>query len=112
MTVTYATDPQGCLWHCTPAYDEAFDLFKWAFTSALTLHHFDPALSPIVEIDASHYAIAGISSSAVLDGLAATSWLAHGNEYIFKILVFPLLEFLRDGKHDENICVCGERDFQ
>ena len=80
-------------------------------SNVYSLYQFDPALSLIAEIGASNYAITGILS-AVLDGLAATSWLAHGNEYIFKILVFPLLEFLRDGKCDENISVCGERDFQ
>ena len=61
----------------------------------MTLHHFFPALSPIVETDASNDAIAGILS-AVLHGLSATSWLVYGDGYIVRILLSPLLEFLRD----------------
>ena len=52
----------------------------------MTLHHLCPALSPIVETDASNDAIAGILS-AVLHGLSATSWLVRGNGYIVRILL-------------------------
>ena len=62
----------------------------------MTLHHFCPALSPIVETDASNDAIAGIILSALLHGLSATSWLVYGDGYIVRILLSPLLEFLRD----------------
>ena len=49
-------------WDWSPACDKAFHLLKQAFISAPVLHHFDPALLPIVETDASDYAIAGIFS--------------------------------------------------
>jgi len=42
--------------------EDAFQLLKTAFTSAPILHHFDPSLPPVVETDASDYAIAGILS--------------------------------------------------
>ena len=61
----------------------------------MTLHHFFPALSLIVETDASNDAIASILS-AVLHGLSAMSWLVYGDGYIVRILLSPLLEFLRD----------------
>ena len=62
------TVPLTCLmrknapWDWSPACDEAFHLLKQAFISAPVLHHFDPALPPIVETDASDYVIAGIFS--------------------------------------------------
>jgi len=49
-------------WTWTPACEEAFGLLKESFISAPILHHFDPSLPPIVETDASDYAIAGILS--------------------------------------------------
>jgi hypothetical protein len=58
MRLTHKNAP----WHWSPACTEAFELLKRAFTSAPILHHFDPALPPIVETDASDYAIAGILS--------------------------------------------------
>ena len=45
-------------WDWSPTCNEAFHLLKQAFISAPVLHHFDPALPPIVETDASDYAIA------------------------------------------------------
>ena len=55
-------------WNWTTACQEAFALLKRAFTSAPILWHFDPALYPIVETDASDYAIAGIFSLRNEDG--------------------------------------------
>ena len=60
------TVPLMCLtrkdapWIWSPACNKAFNLLELAFTSAPVLHHFDPALLPVVETDASNYAIAGI----------------------------------------------------
>ena len=55
-------------WHWSPTCDKAFNLLKDSFTSAPILHHFDPMLPPIVETDASDYAIAGILSVRTNDG--------------------------------------------
>ena len=55
-------------WYWSPACNAAFRLLKDAFTSAPILHHFDPSLPPIVETDASDYAIAGILSLLTDDG--------------------------------------------
>ena len=49
-------------WSWSPNCEEAFRLLKKAFTSAPILHHFDPTLPPIVEMDTSDYAITGILS--------------------------------------------------
>ena len=49
-------------WVWSPACEEAFRLLKNAFTSAPILHHYNHSLPPIVETDASNYAIAGIFS--------------------------------------------------
>src|SRR5258708_5337303 len=49
-------------WDWLTACRDAFQLLKKAFTSAPVLHHFDLALPPIVEMDTSDYAIAGIFS--------------------------------------------------
>jgi RNase H-like domain found in reverse transcriptase len=49
-------------WIWSPACEEAFRLLKESFTSAPIVHHFDPTLPPIVETDASDYAVAGILS--------------------------------------------------
>ena len=55
-------------WSWTPACEEAFGLLKGSFSSAPILHHFDPTLPPVVETDASDYAIAGILSVRTDDG--------------------------------------------
>jgi len=55
-------------WNWSPACQEAFTLLKRAFTCAPVLHHFNPALSPIVETDASDYVITGILSLWAADG--------------------------------------------
>jgi hypothetical protein len=71
-------------WEWSPVCQEAFRLLKDAFTSAPALHHFDPALPPIVETDASDYAIAGILSLRAADGdvhpVAFYSRTLHGAE--------------------------------
>ena len=71
-------------WEWTPECREAFRLLKDAFTSAPILHHFDPALPPIVETDASDYAVAGILSLRTDDGdihpIAFYSRTLHGAE--------------------------------
>ena len=55
-------------WNWSLACDKAFNLLKSAFTTAPILVHFDPALPPVVETDASDYAIAGIFSVRTDDG--------------------------------------------
>ena len=55
-------------WYWSPECDLAFRLLKEAFTTAPILHHFDPTLPPVVETDASDYAIAGIISLRTDDG--------------------------------------------
>ena len=55
-------------WVWSPECELAFQLLKDAFTSAPILHHFDPSLPPIVETDASDYAVAGIFSVCAEDG--------------------------------------------
>jgi len=55
-------------WVWSPLCEDAFQLLKVAFTSAPILHHFDPSLPPVVETDASDYAIAGIFSVRTDDG--------------------------------------------
>src|SRR5258708_1553369 len=55
-------------WDWSPACRDTFQLLKKVFTSAPVLHHFDPALPPIVETDTSDYAIAGIFSLRADDG--------------------------------------------
>ena len=55
-------------YYWSPACEESFRLLKDAFVSAPVLHHFDPTLPPIVETDASDYAIAGILSHRTDDG--------------------------------------------
>ena len=71
-------------WEWTPECQEAFRLLKDTFTSAPILHHFDPALPPIVETDASDYAVAGILSLRTDDGdihpVAFYSRTLHGAE--------------------------------
>src|SRR5258706_7954995 len=68
------TVPLTCLthknmsWNWSAACQEGFTLLKKAFTSAPILRHFDPALHPIVETDASNYAIAGIFSLRTDEG--------------------------------------------
>ena len=47
-------------WNWTNTCQEVFTLLKQVFTTAPCLRHFDPVLHPIVEMDASDYAIAGI----------------------------------------------------
>jgi hypothetical protein len=44
----------------SPACEETIGLLKEAFTSTPILHQYDSSLPPIVETDASDYAIAGI----------------------------------------------------
>ena len=53
---------KGVKWVWSPTCQEAFKLLKDAFLSAPVLHHFDPSLPPIVETDASDYAVTGIFS--------------------------------------------------
>ena len=55
-------------WVWSPRCEDAFQLLKVAFTTAPILHHFDPSLPPVVETDASDYAIAGIFSVRTDDG--------------------------------------------
>ena len=55
-------------WAWSSQCEDAFQLLKMAFTSAPILHHFDPALPPVVETDASDYAVAGILSVRTDDG--------------------------------------------
>lgn len=55
-------------WTWSSQCEDAFQLLKTAFTSAPILHHFDPTLPPVVETDASDYAIAGILSVRTEDG--------------------------------------------
>jgi hypothetical protein len=55
-------------WLWSPACKEAFNLLKRAFASAPILHHFDPSLPPIVETNASDYAIARILSIRTNNG--------------------------------------------
>ena len=71
-------------WGWSPDCQEAFRLLKDALTHAPVLHHFDPALPPIVETDASDYAIAGTLSFRAADGnvhpVAFYSRILHGAE--------------------------------
>ena len=53
---------KNALYFWSPACKESFRLLKDTFGSAPVLHHFDPTLPPIVETDASDYAIASILS--------------------------------------------------
>jgi hypothetical protein len=62
--LTHKNEP----WHWSPSCDEAFRLLKNSFISAPILHHFDLSLPPIVETDASDYAIAGILLVCTDDG--------------------------------------------
>ena len=55
-------------WNWMNACQEAFTLLKRAFTTAPCLRHFDLALHPIVEMDASNYAITGIFSLSSDEG--------------------------------------------
>jgi hypothetical protein len=55
-------------WVWSPQCEAAFQLLKMAFTMAPILHHFDPSLPPVVETDASDYAIMGILSLHTEDG--------------------------------------------
>ena len=59
---------KGVKWVWSPACQEVFKLLKDAFLSAPVLHHFDPSLPPIVETDASDYAVASIFSLRADDG--------------------------------------------
>jgi hypothetical protein len=54
-------------WIWSPQYKDAFQLLKTAFTSAPVLHYFDPSLPPVVETNASDYAIAEILSARTED---------------------------------------------
>ena len=78
------TVPLMCLtrkdapWIWSPACNKAFNLLELAFTSAPVLHHFDPALLPVVETDASNYAIAGILLLRTDDGeVRPVAFYAH-----------------------------------
>jgi hypothetical protein len=55
-------------WVWSPQCEAAFQLLKTAFTMAPILHHFDPSLPPVIEMDASDYAITGILSLRTEDG--------------------------------------------
>src|SRR5258706_8758804 len=70
MTVPFSRLPRKDMFlNWSNACQEEFALLKRAFTTtAPILHHFDPALPPIVETDASDYAIAGIFSPRTGDG--------------------------------------------
>ena len=59
---------KNTLWYWSPACDAAFRLLKDTFTSAPILHHFDPSLPPIVEMDASDSTITRILSLHTDDG--------------------------------------------
>ena len=59
---------KDALWLWSPQCEAAFQLLKIAFTSAPILHHFDPSLPPIVETDASNYAVTSILSVHAEDG--------------------------------------------
>lgn len=48
--------------------EDAFQLFKTAFTSTPILHHFDPSLPPIIKTDTSDYTITGVLSVYTEDG--------------------------------------------
>src|SRR5258706_11892612 len=70
MTVPFSRLPRKDMFlNWSNACQEEFALLKRAFTTtAPILHHFDPALPPIVERDASDYAIAGMFSPRTGDG--------------------------------------------
>ena len=55
-------------WVWSSQCEDAFQLLKAAFTSAPILHHFEPSLPPVVETDASDYAIAGVFLVRTDDG--------------------------------------------
>ena len=71
-------------WDWTPECQDVFSLLKDAFTCAPVLHHFNPTLPPVVETDASDYAIAGILSLRTDNGdihpIAFYSRTLHGAE--------------------------------
>jgi len=68
------TIPLMCLtcknptWNWSSSCQEAFALLKKAFTTALILCHFNPSMPPIVETNASDYAITGVFSLCTEDG--------------------------------------------
>ena len=55
-------------WNWSTDCQESFNLLKKAFTTAPVLHHFNPSMPPIIETDASNYAITGIFSLRAEDG--------------------------------------------
>ena len=55
-------------WLWSMPCEDAFQLLKTAFTTAPILHRFNPSLLPVVETDASDYAIAGVLSLRAEDG--------------------------------------------
>ena len=55
-------------WLWSMPCEDAFQLLKMAFMTAPILHHFDLSLLPVVETDASDYAIAGVLSLCTEDG--------------------------------------------
>lgn len=55
-------------WSWSPECENSFREIKAAFGSAPLLHHFDPSLPPIIETDASDYAIAAVFSVQTPDG--------------------------------------------
>jgi len=55
-------------WDFNAACSKAFEKLKEAFVTAPVLHHFDPELRPVVETDASDYAIAAVFSVYAPDG--------------------------------------------
>jgi hypothetical protein len=64
MCLTHKNSP----WIWSPTCDEVFNILKVAFTTAPILVHFDPALLPVVETNASDYTITGILSLCAKDG--------------------------------------------
>jgi len=55
-------------WNWSSSCQEVFTLLKKAFTTALILRHFDPSMPPIIETNASDYAITGVFSLCTEDG--------------------------------------------
>jgi len=55
-------------WNWSSSCQEAFALLKKVFTTAPILCHFNPSMPPIIETDASDYAITGVFSLCTEDG--------------------------------------------
>jgi len=104
-------------WTWTPACEEAFRLLKESFISAPILHHFDPSLPPIVETDASNYAIAGILSirmddnnihpvtyySCTLTG-AELNYDTHNKELLAIFKAFKIwCHYLESPRHTDDV---------